>query len=183
MKRVNWLSKTALATILLSPLSIASDYSDKQVWQSWPLVGEAQLSFLFFDVYRSKLLTPSGQYIQSADITPHPLALSIDYQRDISKKELLDATKEQWIDQGYKQADVAEWIAQLSEIFPSVKRGENLTYVTDGQSGHFIYSPQASSMQFLGGVENEKLNDAFVGIWLSPKTEFSDLRAQLIGKN
>lgn len=183
MMRTNWLSKASLASLLLAPLSNASELSDKGGWQDWPLVGEAQLSFLFFDVYRSKLLTPSGLYVQSPDVTPHPLALSIDYQRDISKKELLDATQEQWIEQGYGRTEVTQWITQLSDIFPSVKRGENLTYITDGRFGHFIYSSAGEGTQLLGDIENEQLNDAFVGIWLSPKTEFSDLRKQLIGRN
>ncbi|WP_159738876.1 chalcone isomerase family protein [Vibrio atypicus] len=160
----------------------ASAANDKLSWSSWPSVGQAQLTVFIFDVYQSQLKTPSGYYSLAEDITPHPLALSIDYQRDISQNQLLDATEEQWEKLGYQPEDRSLWVDRLDQIFPDILEGENLTYVTDGQSGYFYYR-KASDQEpaLIGTIEDEELNDAFLAIWLSPKTTYPDLRAQLIG--
>lgn len=151
-------------------------------WQQWRKVGEAQLSILFFDIYQSKLLSPTGIYQQqSLDVTPHPLALSIEYQRNITQAQLLDATYEQWIKLGYREQDAKRWIKQLSVIFPDIKSGQKLTYVTDGVAGKFVFSPLPHQTRHIGTISDEKLNDAFLSIWLSPKTEYAQLRRQLIG--
>ncbi len=91
--------------------------------------------------------------------------------------------EEQWQSQGYSKDQVEDWIAQLSDIFPSVKMGEILAYVTDGRVGKFIYTPNGRESQVLGHISDEQLNDAFLAIWLSTKTEYPKLRQQLIGMN
>lgn len=151
-------------------------------WKAWKPVGQAQLSVFFFDVYTSTLLTPSGQYEISQDLSPHPLALNIEYQRSISQAQLLDATYDQWLKLGYDQAQAKDWINRLGTIFPSVKKGQQLTYVTNGQSGQFYYSVGLPNDRLLGRIDDEQLNDAFLAIWLSPETEYADLRRELIGK-
>ncbi|ANU36028.1 hypothetical protein VSVS05_00897 [Vibrio scophthalmi] len=94
----------------------------------------------------------------------------------------MDATYEQWIKQGYNRVQAKQWIEELTSIFPSVKQGERLTYITDGERGYFEFSPNAKSTQALGTIDDEQLNDAFLAIWLSPKTEYADLRRNLIGQ-
>ncbi|WP_083628872.1 chalcone isomerase family protein [Vibrio panuliri] len=185
-----WLNALILSTALTASLptysSVAqgsqSDWRHVDNWQSWQQVGQAQLSILFFDIYQSRLLTPSGIYQQqSFDVTPHPLALTIEYQRNISQEQLLDATFEQWLKLGFAKQDAKRWIDQLSAIFPDIKSGQTLTYVTNGSTGKFVYSPQPSQSRHIGSISDESLNDAFLSIWLSPKSEYADLRRQLIG--
>ncbi|GAM73555.1 hypothetical periplasmic protein [Vibrio ishigakensis] len=92
---------TAVAGLALSSvlsISHASDVDSPKLdnqWQSWPTVGSADLDFLFFDIYTSELKAPHGSYQLGDDLTPHPVALSIVYERDISKKHLLKETKKQ----------------------------------------------------------------------------------------
>ena len=50
-------------------------------WQQWQTVGEAQLTWFVFDIYKSRLKAPDGQYMVSNDVSPHPFALEINYQR------------------------------------------------------------------------------------------------------
>ncbi len=94
-------AKIMLALILVLPYSGSAQATqsgqpaDKE-WQSWPIVGKADFSWLFFDIYQARLLSPDGQYVQQDDIAPHPLALQIDYERNITKEDLLSATKKQW---------------------------------------------------------------------------------------
>ncbi|NVD06373.1 hypothetical protein FCU94_05535 [Vibrio sp. JPW-9-11-11] len=168
--------------------ALAANVDDNRAdWRQWPQVGEAQLSMLFFDIYYSQLLTPTGQYQQLDDVTPHPLALSITYQRDISQQQLLDATVEQWQKLGYDPQQIVPWVNQLASVFPDIEQGTNLTYVTDGKTGRFYYAKalgdaqSGSRPQVIGQIDDELFNDAFVSIWLAPNTEYPKLRAQLIG--
>lgn len=171
--------------LMLTGSVFASESSKHNVesWKSWSSVGQAQLTMFFFDIYESQLLTPNGGYVVGQDITPHPLALSITYQRDISQKQLLDATVEQWQKLGYKQSEMLEWAARLENIFPDIEEGNSLTYVTDGYRGSFFYSKPMVNDRLIGSIEEEAFNDAFLAIWLSPNTEYPGLRERLIGRN
>ncbi len=174
-----------LALVLVPNRAVANEDSppQQQIWKRWPVVGQAQLSWLFFDVYQSELLSPKGKYLVTQDVTPHPVALRIKYQRDISQKQLLDATAEQWQKMGYPRIKNTTWIEVLSGIFPSIEDGDELVYVTDGTAGTFYYNRGTKKMLVVGNINDEELNDAFLAIWLSPKSEYPKLRAQLIGAN
>lgn len=172
------------ALLLVTKISAAGLSNDiKDEWQRWPVVGQATLSWFWLDIYSSQLRSPDGEYAQGSDITPHPVALEIHYMRDISSVQLLEATEEQWQNQGYSKEQIGRWVALLAEIFPSVKMGEILVYVTDGRAGKFVYTPNGREPQEVGYITDEQLNDAFLAIWLSAKTEYPKLRLQLIGMN
>lgn len=141
MHRIKWSTLAGgIASSLIFCASVNANVVSDKKWQEWRQVGSAQLTFFFFDVYKSQLLTPSGEYAQSKDVSPHPLALSIEYQRDISQKQLVDATKEQWEKLGY--TDTSAWVTQLEDIFPDIKDGQQLTYVSDGNVGRFFFLPK-----------------------------------------
>ena len=129
-------------TSLLLSLYTCSAFSlsTTSSWREWPRAGSAELSVFFFDVYSSELYTPNGEYVLEEDITPHPLALSITYKRDISKAALVDATVEQWNKLGFDQVLIPSWTETVNDIFPDVSEGHNLTYVTNGVNGSFFYS-------------------------------------------
>ncbi|QMV13836.1 hypothetical protein Vspart_01081 [Vibrio spartinae] len=151
-------------------------------WTDWPIVGQATLSWLWFDIYSSQLRTPDGHYEQVPnDVTPHPVALEIRYLRDISSKDLLEETQAQWERLGYDEAQTSAWLTLLAEMMPSVKTGERLVYVSDGRAGQLYYFNQQGQQRLLGNVENKQMNDTFLSIWLSPQAEHPKLRYQLIG--
>ena len=171
---------SSLLLMLCAQTSYASAAQASLEWKNWSMVGQAQLSVLFFDVYQSRLLTPNGVYQSSDDLSPHPLALAIDYQRDISSQQLLEATDEQWEKLGYQTPMRKQWLVQLKSIFPDIKKGQQLAYVTDGQTGQFYYQHKGQ-VDAIGTISDETLNDAFLAIWLSPNTQYPKLRKQLIG--
>ncbi|KIP71734.1 periplasmic protein [Vibrio harveyi] len=179
----NSLLMTALLFVMPSQAQTITGTSALPMWQQWQTVGEAQLTWFVFDVYKSTLKAPDGQYLVSNDVSPHPFALEINYQRDISKQQLLDVTDEQWQKLGFTQAYRQAWISKFDTMFPNIKKGDELTYLTDGKTGRLIYRQGGSKpYQIVGYVKDERLNDAFLSIWLSPKTEFPKLRKQLIGQ-
>jgi hypothetical protein len=184
--------KTALVSVLLSASLGATELSnslpshasfDYSGWQQWPTVGTSELDVMFFDIYTSELKTPDGRYIQNQDITPHPVALSILYERNISKKNLIKETRNQWLHLGYSETEFADWEQSLQTIFPDVLEGDRLVYITDGDSGSFLYIRNDGSTEQRGEVTQEAFNDAFLAIWLSPNTEYPKHRRQLIGMN
>ncbi|EOB3551775.1 chalcone isomerase family protein [Vibrio vulnificus] len=140
------------------------------------------MSWFVFDIYDSKLVTPNGEFEVNADVTPHPLALEIRYLRDISREDLLSATEEQWQKMGI--AAKKPWRDSLELIFPNIKKGDKLTYITDGEKGRLLINRHDSDKaEVVGNVADQELNDAFLAIWLSPKTQYPSLRAKLIGWN
>ncbi|MPW35481.1 hypothetical protein GCU72_03290 [Vibrio sp. B1Z05] len=169
---------------LASTVSFATpSKSTLQQWQQWPTVGSADLDFMFFDVYTSQLRSPEGQYQVGNDLSPHPVALAITYERNISKKHLLKETKKQWEHLGYNTNQSSEWLVRLGNIYPDVALGDQLVYITDGLSGAFVYIQKDGLTQWRGEITDEALNDAFLAIWLSPNTEYPKHRQQLIGLN
>ncbi|KOO16433.1 hypothetical protein AKJ18_03795 [Vibrio xuii] len=169
-------------TLASSVFASSLDEKSNSDWRAWDKVGQAQLTMLFFDIYQSQLLTPTGSYAVGQDITPHPLALSITYQRDISRSQLIEATQEQWQKLGFTDNKTQAWVGKLEGIFPDISEGHNLTYVTDGTRGEFFYTSELASMKSIGTVEEESMNDAFLAIWLSPDTAYPKLRQNLIGE-
>lgn len=179
--RTRILTLLALVSANVSATGNANDVVRQ--WQQWPIVGQATLSWLWLDIYSSQLRSPDGKYKLEGDISPHPVALEIRYLRDISSTQLLEATEEQWQKQGFIDEKIASWMPTLTAIFPSVKTGEKLIYVTDGTSGEFVYISDSGEQKVVGTIDDESLNDAFLAIWLSPKTEYQTLRQQLLGMN
>lgn len=161
--------------------SSAPNWQDETKWQNWPTVGKSSMSWLFLNIFKSELKTPSGQYVDSHTISPQPLALSIVYQRDISKKQLIDATKEQWLNLGYDRSTQQRWLIELESVYTSVKQGEKLVYVTDGLHGEFHFYQQGHKVKKLGEINSESLNNAFLSIWLSPATDYPSHREKLLG--
>ncbi|MGR5541422.1 chalcone isomerase family protein, partial [Vibrio campbellii] len=95
---------------MAQPASLQPILSDVEQWKR---VGSADLDWLFFDVYQSNLFTPDGQYRLSHDVSPHPLALTIIYERSITSSQLVEATQDQWQKMGFKPVQFEEWLAQL----------------------------------------------------------------------
>lgn len=195
MKLISNLFKPILMVFLLACLfsvlslraeSTTSQEHEEQIanWRDWPVVGQATLSWLFWDVYHSKLRTEDGVYvdIQGQEVARHPLVLEIHYLRTISREQLLDATGKQWQKLGYSAEQIELWLAQLTELFPSVDKGQRLVYFSDGQQGQLWYSPSLGEQQKQGLVLDPQLNEAFLAIWLSPRSDYPKLRNQLIGK-
>ncbi|WP_264877118.1 chalcone isomerase family protein [Vibrio agarivorans] len=176
-----------LLTLAWSCLSVAQPASlqpDLSAVEQWKRVGSADLDWLFFDVYQSNLFTPDGQYRLSHDVSPHPLALTIIYERSISSSQLVEATQDQWQKMGFKSSHFEDWLAQLKTIFPDVNEGDSLMYVSDGEAGVFKFKRSGSERWIsVGKIDDENFSDAFLSIWLSSKTQYPKLRRQLIGMN
>lgn len=137
------------------------------------LVGQAKLSVLFWDVYQSSLYTPSGRF----DGITAPLKLKLVYLRNIESKALVSATREQWQKLGLYQNAHEQWLDQLQTMWPSVRPGDSivLDWTATGHS-HFYYNDK-----LIGSIASPEFGKLFAAIWLSEKTEYPQVRKQLIG--
>ena len=138
----------------------------------WPLVGEARLKVLIWEVYDSALFTPSGRWQGDA-----PYQLSLHYLRNIPAAKLVEETEKAWREQGRNHPRLNEWLGLLGDLWPDITEGDNLVFGLNalGDSAFwFNGSP-------LGSIEDRDFGPLFGGIWLDPDTPRPELRAQLIG--
>jgi len=121
-------------------------------------VGQADMRWLMFPLYRVTLKTPDGRY-------------------QPERMPLITATGQQWQRLGVDGATRAKWLKSLRDIWPSVKRGESLTLKVDkAGKGYFLHNGKV-----IGELKDKQFSRRFLDIWLSPKTSQPGLRQRLIG--
>ena len=138
----------------------------------WPLVGEARLKVLIWEVYDSALFTPSGRWQGVA-----PYRLSLRYLRDIPAAKLVEETEKAWRQQGRDHPRLNEWLALLGDLWPDITEADNLVFGLNA-SGDSAFWFNGSA---LGSIKDPDFGPLFGGIWLDPDTPRPELRAQLIG--
>ena len=138
----------------------------------WPLVGEARLKVLIWEVYDSALFTPSGRWQGDA-----PYRLSLHYLRNIPAAKLVEETEKAWREQGRNHPRLNEWLGLLGDLWPDITEGDNLVFGLN-ESGDSAFWFNGSP---LGSIEDRDFGPLFGGIWLDPDTPRPELRAQLIG--
>jgi hypothetical protein len=136
-------------------------------------VGSAQFSVLFWDIYNSHLFTKSGRYEENSD---QDVIFKIEYLKDITAKELIKRTVEQWQHLKYKKSDYETFIPNLKRIWPNISAGDSLTLYRNNQSTEFYFNNMN-----IGDIDNEEFYKLFLAIWLSPDTSEPELRQSLIG--
>ncbi|WP_245748891.1 chalcone isomerase family protein [Oceanisphaera psychrotolerans] len=135
------------------------------------LVGQGSMRWLFWDLYQARFYSADGQY--KADGFPQALALR--YQRDIGKEDLLEATVTEWQRLGIDWRP--QWRRELSAIWPSVKKRDELVLRVDSAGVSRFYF----NWELLGEITDPDFGPAFLAIWLSPDSRDPRLTRQLKG--
>ncbi|MEG1209778.1 MAG: hypothetical protein RSE29_01485 [Leclercia sp.] len=169
------------AVLLLMWLITAAPAAQAADWLSWRKVGDATLSWGPFTVYTSQLRTPDGQYRGPEQ----DQALLITYKRDIDRDDLVEATRDQWQAQGIltREPQSEGWLRMLGSLWPDVTPGSQLAFVMSAKQGQFWYRASAAQNVFtpLGPRQSEAFSRHFLAIWLDARTQYPELRKQLIG--
>jgi hypothetical protein len=77
-------------------------------------LGEGEMSYLFWTLYQAELYGTN----QQVDLNNQDeLALKIIYQKTISSKALVDATKDQWQKLNYTNEEIDKWLKHLTSFF------------------------------------------------------------------
>ncbi len=136
-------------------------------------IGSAKLRVFLWNIYDSTLYSASGDF---EGIEPG-LALEIEYRRNISKKAFIDYTREEWQKQSLYSDASERWLAQLRDIFPSVKKGDRLILKVDRSlTSEFYFNDE-----FIGAINSADFTREFLAIWLSEQSSYPELRNQLVG--
>ena len=138
--------------------------------KGWPLVGQARLRVLFWDVYDSELYTPNGSWLSRA-----PYRLEITYLRDISSVQLIEETEKAWKTQGRSHPSQALWLEALSDIWPDVSSGDKLTLWVDQKFASVFYF----NLKPIGAIADPDFGELFGGIWLAEDSPRPILRNKL----
>lgn len=168
--------RKSLALSLLCFWFAAPASANQAVQQQIPniqKVGEARLTYAFWDVYDAVLYAPNGSWDAEK-----PYALSLRYLRELDGDAIADRSVEEIKKQGFTQEkSLAEWHKQMLEIFPDVKEGTNLTAIfTSNKTTLFFHDGKP-----IGMVKDPLFGKHFFGIWLSKKTSEPALRKSLLG--
>ncbi len=136
-------------------------------------VGEGRLSYFIWDVYDAALYTPKGTIQQSP-----PMALSLSYLRSIKGKDIADRSIQEMRDLGFNnEIQLADWHAQMKNIFPDVEQGMTLTGVYTNDGATVFYQDGT----LVGRINDPEFTRAFFDIWLNENTNAPDLRRRLLG--
>lgn len=104
-----------------------------------------------------------------------PLALRLEYKRDIEGKAIAQASVQEMRRFNSDDSLLRQWSEQLHRIFPDVKPGDHIVgvYRPDGASFY-------QSGRLLGQVDSRAFADAFFAIWLDARTSAPQLREALL---
>jgi hypothetical protein len=139
-------------------------------------VGAGQLNWLGRPVYQASLWTPAGRF--DGYVQGEPVALSLWYQRDFSRDELIRITATAWRLLGSVPPVQRErWITTLRSFWSDVGPGQNVTTVVIPGRATRFYDHRG----FMGQVDDPAFGPAFLSIWLDPRSVVGDLRVQLLG--
>ena len=139
-------------------------------------IGETTFSILFWDLYNSKLKTTSGKYPIEND--NDKLIYQINYLADISSKDLIMRTVDQWQHLGVEPERYEIYLGLLENIWPDIKDGDTLSlYVSNNKSAFYFNN------NFIGEINRSDFSQLFLDIWLSENTSEPDLRRELLGVN
>lgn len=137
-------------------------------------VGNATFTFLFWDIYNSRLFTKTGKY---DDNSGQDLLFKINYLKDISADELIKRTVEQWQHLKYDESKYQHYIPKMKAIWPDIKSGDSLTLYRKNQTTIFYFNNEE-----VGNINDKSFSNLFLDIWLSNNTSQPKLRKQLIGE-
>lgn len=137
-------------------------------------VGETTFSILFWDLYKSQLMTTSGNY--PVDITSEQVLFTINYLADISSDDLISRTVDQWKHLGIPSDQYINYLPKLEAMWPDIKEGDSLSLLIDQGRSVFYFN-----QQYIGVIKPSKFGQIFLAIWLSENTSEPNLRLELLG--
>jgi hypothetical protein len=105
-----------------------------------------------------------------------PLALSLDYRRDIDGERIVRASVDEMRKLGAGEEQLQRWTLEMRRVFPDVKKGDVLTGVHLPDRGVRFFFRERE----IGEVVDADFARRFFAIWLDPKTSAPDVRAALL---
>jgi hypothetical protein len=157
----------SLSFLLLAGITMASPIDNLKK------VGEAKLKVLFWDVYNSTLYNQTGQY----QVDEYPIALNINYLRNIDAEDLIKSSEEEWDKLGLKKQQYEKWLPLLTNLLPDIKKGDTiLLHVNETKQSEFFYNGNS-----IGVISDSEFGSSFLRIWLDENSSYPKVRNKLVG--
>ena len=134
-------------------------------------VGYAKFSFLFFDIYESRLFTNTGLY----ETGMTPLIFEIKYLKNINSDDLVNKTIEQWQHLNINESEYITYVSWLFDLWPDIRDGDKLSLLIIKDKSVFYFNDD-----YLGEITDVNFGPLFLDIWLSPNTSQPKLRKKLL---
>ena len=151
-----------------STLNILSNYFSKKL-----LVGKANFQFLFWNMYDAKLITESGEY------PSNKFALILRYNKDFSKKSVVDETINQLEKQKtYNQQELEEVKALLNRAFREIKKNNIFIGIKNNNEAVFYFENEK-----VLETNNTEFINHFFDIWLRKDSQNPEFTRNLLGKS
>ena len=137
-------------------------------------VGAGSLYWFGLHVYDARLAAAGERFDPE-----QPFALILRYARDFKGQRIAQASIDEIRRLGYGTAGEQErWLEAMRELFPDVRRGDELAGVAlPGRGARFYLNGRP-----IGAIGDAAFARAFFAIWLDPRTRSRELRAQLLGE-
>lgn len=164
---------------MLTPLGIASP-PDSVIAANPSLtkVGEGQLNWFLFKVYRAQLWADAS--VKPYDYKTTDTWLRLEYLRDLNGKDIAQRSVEEMRGQGYSdESKLARWGKTLEDIFPDIKEGDSLGAYFSAKSKQIDFFFNGKPR---GQISEPEFAVAFMGIWLDKKTSEPEFRKTLLGQ-
>ncbi len=139
-------------------------------------LGQARLVVYGFKIYDVKLW--GGDSFSVGNYDAEAFALELRYLRSFSSASIAERSVKEMRRLGQVSDErAAQWLAQMKQTFPDVKKGDQLIGIhrPDGTAS-FVLNGKP-----IGEVRDKEFTHLFFGIWLSPQTSEPKMRRELIG--
>lgn len=140
------------------------------------IIGVYNLKVWGFAVYNIQLLSEEKKFSYQ-----NKFAIIINYQRDFAKKDLIKKSLEEIsrINNINDSNLIKTYQKKLGEIFFDVKKGDRKTAFFDPKNGVKLYY----NGKLAGEINDLVFAKRFVDIWLSDKSSYPKMTADILGKN
>ena len=146
---------------------IISKYLDQKF-----LIGSANYSFLFWDIYDAELYSTSNKF------NSNELAIILKYNRSIEKetlvKETINDIKEQ---KNISKEQEEKWKSLLESIYVDIKTNKKFIAIKMNNKSIFYYNNKKLHESF-----DEEFNQLFFDIWLRSNSKNPNFTKTLLGQ-
>ena len=148
----------------------------------WPVLGQASTAIFpglkrwgSGEFRRFGFLVYEATLWAGDDPERPPLALRLDYKRQIEGRAIAEASTKEMRRFVTDEQRLAAWETQMRSIFPDVRSGDHIIGVYLPEGAQFY-----QNNRLIGTIDTPGFAAAFFAIWLDARTSAPDLRSALL---
>ena len=136
------------------------------------LIGKANYSFLFWDIYDAELYSTSNKY------NSNELAIILKYNRSIDKETLIRETMNDIKEQkNISNQQEEDWKSLLESIYIDTKTNKKFIAIKINNKSIFYYDDKKLHESF-----DQEFNELFFNIWLRSNSKNPNFTKNLLGQ-